>query len=242
MRLLCTLITWVSIALLGSSLSAQSTRHLSGATSKVHTVSAPYGTEYEIIVTLPSSYSEDSSYHALYYLDAYWLEEIVLGSYRITSEMNHVPSMILVGIRSVGDKAAWDTQRNKDFTPSPFKEKVGVSWNIGEVKLDSMSTGGADVFTEFLRETVIPLAENAYNASAENRTIIGHSFGGLYAYYLSQRHSSLYSNYIIISPSLWWNNSEPVAWQDDHLDEHDIYMTYGDAELGMMKRPIERAA
>ncbi len=40
--------------------------------------------------------------------------------------------------------------------------------------------------------------------SRMSRTILGHSFGGLFGAYAFANHNEVFGNYILLSPSLWY--------------------------------------
>ena len=54
---------------------------------------------------------------------------------------------------------------------------------------------------------LIPFIENKYPVT-NFRTLIGHSYGGLFTVYTLINHSHLFSNYIAIDPSLDWDNQK----------------------------------
>ena len=90
------------------------------------------GQLYNLIITLPPDYQPKKEYKILYYLDAWWLKDLVMGCYRIKSLAsktisNNLDELILVGISSVGDERAWNRQRNMDFTPSKFNSKFKLT-------------------------------------------------------------------------------------------------------------------
>ncbi|MFT5669036.1 MAG: hypothetical protein ACI9DK_003247, partial [Vicingaceae bacterium] len=52
-----------------------------GYTKESHKIYSQDKDEYILKITFPRNYSSDKEYKTLYYLDAYWLTEITLGSY-----------------------------------------------------------------------------------------------------------------------------------------------------------------
>lgn len=51
----------------------------------------------------------------------------------------------------------------------------------------------------------MPFIENQYRIDASRRTLGGHSFGGLFAKWVMFKKPELFKNYIISSPSLWFD-------------------------------------
>jgi predicted alpha/beta superfamily hydrolase len=60
-----------------------------------------------------------------------------------------------------------------------------------------------------------------------NRTIIGQSLGGLLATQVLFSKPALFNRYIIISPSLWWNNGSLLSKPIPALGKTDIYIGVG---------------
>jgi predicted alpha/beta superfamily hydrolase len=65
-------------------------------------------------------------------------------------------------------------------------------------------TGGADLFTRFLETDVFNYVASKYPVS-NYRTLVGHSFGGIFALNILAKHKNLFDNYIVIDPSTWYD-------------------------------------
>lgn len=100
---------------------------------------------------------------------------------------NYLPKMILIGISN-------RINRTRDLTTS-------------DIKNPNMETGGAEKFTEFLEKELIPLLEDKYPVTSY-RTLIGHSYAGLFTINTLINHSQLFANYIAIDPSLDWDDQK----------------------------------
>ncbi len=100
---------------------------------------------------------------------------------------NYLPKMILVGISN-------QTNRTRDLTTS-------------DIKNPNMETGGAEKFTEFIEKELIPYVEEKYPVT-NYRTLIGHSYAGLFTINMLINHPQLFANYIAIDPSLDWDNQK----------------------------------
>ena len=68
--------------------------------------------------------------------------------------------------------------------------------------LQAVTSGGADSFYQFVTQEVIPLVEADYPIDSANRTLMGHSWGGVFGLYSLFRDPLLYKNYLICSPDL----------------------------------------
>lgn len=148
----------------------------------------------DLNIYLPINYSKDSlkTYPVIYLLDGSKDEDFVhisgivqFGSF---SWINIIPESIVVGIGNV--------DRKRDFTyPSR-----------NELDQKEFSTSGKSLnFISFLEEELQPFINSEYRTT-EMKTIIGQSLGGLLATEILFKKPELFDNYIIVSPSLWWDN------------------------------------
>ena len=102
-----------------------------------------------------------------------------------------VPEMIVVGIGNAKN-------RTRDLTPTKVKEARDSSQWVKE-------SGGGERFTDFIAQELIPYINTTY-PTANNKTFVGHSFGGLLVVNTLIHRPELFNNYIALDPSLWWDN------------------------------------
>ncbi|MCO1334713.1 alpha/beta hydrolase-fold protein [Microbulbifer sp. OS29] len=167
-------------------------------------------------IYLPESYQRSSkrNYPVIYLLDGAISEDFVhiagvlqFGSF---SWVNMVPESILVGVVNV--------DRKRDFT---FPSTKSLD------KKEFPSSGGSSKFIEFLGRELQPLIESNYRVNGES-TLIGQSLGGLVATEILFKHSALFDNYIIISPSLWWSGELLMTDSaEECCDDKLIYIGVG---------------
>ncbi|MEM6799810.1 MAG: alpha/beta hydrolase-fold protein [Bacteroidota bacterium] len=201
------------------------------------------GQAYELVITLPATFTKERPYKVLYYIDAWWLSDLVKGSYRIHRLTKKMEEVILVGISLEGDEDDWNRQRNRDYTPSIYDiEKMKINMKGGNIDLNEETTGGAEQFIQFMKSVVFTEIESRYKTDPKARGILGHSFGGLFSYYCLSNHPELFKNYLLLSPSIWWNKSEFV--QDEELQkiqgDPNLFVIMGSAESNLLKRPIRK--
>ena len=91
-----------------------------GSRTKIHELVSEENSSYNLRITLPNNYDHNKTYKTLYYLDAWWLSEIVAGSYAILQLSDKVEPIILIGITLDGNLKDWNIQRTLDFTPSAY--------------------------------------------------------------------------------------------------------------------------
>ncbi len=185
-----------------------------------------------ILISLPKDYGNAKmKYPVLYILDGEFLFQQAIGAVNFLSECgyiynNPIPQMIIVGIVNV--------DRNRDYTPTHVPEQSG--------NLRYPTSGKADKFTEFLSSELIPHIESNYNTQPY-RILAGWSFGGLFAIHTFFENPNLFSAYLAISPSLWWDNDMYVSGTDSILTnskvlERKLTLTLGTLEGGDMGRSV----
>lgn len=153
---------------------------------------AANGTDYILYVHVPQA-CRIGGCRAAYVLDGLaWLPTFARVSDGLQSQQ-HIEPLILVGI---GYRDALNTSalRKHDFTPA-----FGRTPN---------QTGGADAFLDVLRDEIIPYAEAHLPIEPNHRTLIGHSYAGLFASYALTRAPTLFDRYLIMSPALWFDNGK----------------------------------
>jgi len=72
-----------------------------------------------------------------------------------------------------------------------------------------------------MEQELIPFVEEKYPVTSY-RTFVGHSFGGLTAVYALFSHPELFSNYVAIDPSMWWDDQLLVKETDVVLSGHTL--------------------
>ncbi len=143
-------------------------------------------------IYLPEGYSPDSAktYPVIYLLDGSANEDFihVTGLVQFLTMIEAMPKSIVVGIANV--------DRKRDFT---------YPTSIAADLKDFPTTGKSASFITFIEKELQPFMQQKYKTS-ESKTLIGQSLGGLLATEILLKKPALFTNYLIISPSLWWNN------------------------------------
>lgn len=157
-------------------------------------------------VQVPDSYDPSSStkYPVVYLVDG---ESLLTTAAVVQSYYSggFTPEMIIVGISNANN-------RIRDLTPTKITEFYGRPM--------TQESGGAANFIDFIRLELIPAIEKSYPVT-EFRTLIGHSHGGLFTIYCLLNAPDLFSNYISIDPSLYWDNQTLLKEAKGKLSKHD---------------------
>jgi uncharacterized protein len=161
------------------------------------------GANYQLFVALPSGYkTSKKTYPVVYMLDADYSFALVRNVVQHFVEREDMPPVVLVAIAYPGaaaDRTVYRMNRTRDYTPA-YAPDGGYGAEFQKV------SGGGPKFRAFIASELIPLVENRYRADREDRTIIGHSYGGLFATYVLLTQPALFKRYVIVSPSLWYSN------------------------------------
>lgn len=144
-------------------------------------------------IQLPENYNPNNSkkYPVAYILDG----SVHLNTVQTVQSYysgGYFPEMILIGISN-------RINRKRDLTPSQVNK-------FNTFELDE-NTGGAEKFTQFIENELIPYVDNKY-ATTSYRTLIGHSYGGLFTINTLINHPHLFQNYLAIDPSLDWDSQK----------------------------------
>jgi hypothetical protein len=162
---------------------------------------------YRITIAVPFGYSpaDSTRYSVVYVLDGdpnLPLTALIQWNMSYDGEL---PKMIIVGIgyqaeNFMGTRA----YRTLDYTPTHVEKSDSMMTANHHVK---MVSGGAGNFLLVMKNEIIPFVEHSYSTN-QDRTLSGHSFGGLFAAYVLFKEPLLFHRYLISSPSLYWGDEE----------------------------------
>lgn len=185
------------------------------------------GRQYQVFVHLPPSYGQnpDRRYPVLYVTDADYAFPIIrqLGR-RLNGEGPRVEEFILVGLSyALGDDPV--VSRTRDYTASRSDSTARVQ-NGG---------GGAGAYQNYLKTQVLPFIEDRFKADPARRILLGHSYGGLLGAQVLLSDPTLFSAYVLGSPSLWHGQdaifTTEAAYAEAHRDlPATVYMYIGQYE------------
>ncbi|MDC9723789.1 MAG: alpha/beta hydrolase-fold protein [Urechidicola sp.] len=167
-------------------------------------------------IYLPHGYFKDSlkEYPVIFLLDGSIDEDFIhiagvvqFGSF---SWINMLPESIVVGISNI--------DRKRDFT---------FHTNDKGYTKEFPTTGHSAPFIEFIEKELQPFIKSNYKTN-NIKTLIGQSLGGLLATEILFKKPDLFDNYIIVSPSLWWDNESLLDYTPaNYKTEKSIYVAVG---------------
>ncbi len=155
-------------------------------------------------VYLPENYQNSSEkYPVVYILDGEYYFSFTTEASVLLSQNRLAPNCILVGITT--------NNRERDFTPKA-DEDSGQSQDLN-------ASGGADNFLEYLEKELKPGIDKKYRTQGYN-VLIGHSTGGLLAFYSLYKKPNLFQAIVPIDASTWWNKGKIGSELIDFLNIH----------------------
>jgi uncharacterized protein len=180
------------------------------------------GENYLIQVGLPFGYSSShKSYPVLYVLDGDYAFGITKGITDLLMIGKEIKGIIVIGISYGKGVFAWSIKRTRDLTPSH-----------DTIFAKGQNTGGADNFLKFVQYELFPEVNRNYRTNPDSSAICGESLGGLLNSYILWKQPELFKGYIIISPSLIWNNKSVLKLESEYFINHKelnkaVYIAYG---------------
>jgi uncharacterized protein len=141
-------------------------------------------------VQLPASYAagDTQRYPLLLVLDAQQQFATAANTARFLAEQEEIPELIVVGLDS--------GKRVHDYTQTDWPQ----GWVGG---------GGAAKFKRFIADELLPALNRAYRIGDE-RLLLGHSASAQFALHLLATEPALFHGYLLMSPSLDWDQRLPV--------------------------------
>jgi uncharacterized protein len=197
-----------------------------GLVNELSLQSSINGAVYKIKVGLPSNFDRSNAkkYSSIYVLDGEEDFDFVANKCKQISSQYLTDNVLVISI-------GYGKDRSIDYTPT----KV------------SSQTGGAPEFLEFIEKQLIPRIEQDFAADTarNSRAILGHSYGGLFGTFALATNNRVFGNYIILSPSLWFDNEVSLLMEKQNRakikNSHQlVFLGIGEMEnAGRMQAPFE---
>jgi predicted alpha/beta superfamily hydrolase len=172
--------------------------------------------ERELIIYLPENAKDPNrkrdKYPVVYLLDGHYSFLPFVAMLKQYSELNDtkiLPEMIVVAIPNIDFNS-----RMMDFSPT----------SAG----NSKQFGGGNKFLEFMQSELFPYIEKKYSVS-DNRTIVGHSLGGVVVMNALTSKPEMFNNYLMIDGSLSFDNelflkNPDYTLKGNGLDDKNIFI------------------
>ncbi|MDF1655220.1 MAG: alpha/beta hydrolase-fold protein [Coxiellaceae bacterium] len=163
-----------------------------------HIHSQNTGEDYRLYIDIPADYYDNphKQYPLIILLDADYSFPITKLIAEHLSDRKRIQTPFIVGLAYDGP-LHYQLNRTRDYTPT-FVASGGYGPQYQKV------SGGGPKFALFIQHELFPYLQSTFHLSKQS-TLVGHSYGGLFASWLSLVKPELFSSYIIVSPSLWYD-------------------------------------
>lgn len=182
-------------------------------------------------IALPLNFDKAKKYPVLYVLDGSANEDFlhIVGLCQFFNLQFKMPDFIIVGIGNV--------DRKRDFT---------FYTNLEELQKNFPTTGHSEKFISFIETELQPFITSNY-LTEDTRYLIGQSLGGLLATEIVLKKPHLFTHYLIISPSLWWDKESLLKQAPKLLAAATklpayIYVSVGSEEDKIMRKEAKAIA
>lgn len=195
--------------------------------------------EFRIFVALSSPFGRDygdsnKTYPVLYVLDPYLFFGMTTETVRLLQLGQQLPVMIIVGIGYQTDTPI-DVAglRARDFTPTIDDSLLeGYLTYYGSKSFGSRK---AEEFLQFIRQELKPFIQLNYAADPDDASLLGDSFGGLFALYSLFHYPDTFNRYIIGSPSIPWDDKITIKYEASYAANYSglpakVFMSVGSLE------------
>ena len=186
--------------------------------------------DYEVNVYVPRSYqkSKDKKYPVVYLLDGGQNQDFkhIAGIADLASLNTYVfAEIILVGIQT----------KKRLYELTSINTDPRYARKEGEL-------GGSDDFRLFISSVVVPFIENSYRTN-DKRILMGESLAGLFVVETMLKTPELFSDYVSVSPSLWFDDRSLAKTSGQLLSQHKdktrrFYVAMAD-EGGTMQKGLD---
>lgn len=148
------------------------------------------GTDYRIYVAPPAAAEGPGPWPVVVFMDGDDQFAAGVAAYRELRARGAVPPLLLVGVGYGASYARPENRRGRDYTPAAHS--------------DEPTSGGADVFLQFLTTTLWPELVRRYPVDENVRGIAGHSLGSLLVLHALFKKQSFFTHHLASAPSIWW--------------------------------------
>ncbi|MBL8643908.1 MAG: alpha/beta hydrolase [Rhodospirillaceae bacterium] len=199
-----------------------------------HTLSSADGKrDFRVFIVAPDAPAPEAGYPVIYILDGNSILGTIADEVKRQLHTTYKVPAVVVAIGYPGEDPWNDQRRDFDLTPRvPDGDKLK-----GPGGEPMAPTGGADLFLEFIEQTVKPVVERDYKIDRSQQTLAGHSFGGLFTLHTFFTRPETFQNFVAMSPSIWFADNylltEEAAYRakfSEMPDKARLLITVGGCE------------
>lgn len=156
------------------------------------TMHSAEGREYRIMISLPEGeVPYTGGYPVIYLLDG---NAYFPAFHAAKRAQDRLRASIIVAIGYPSDTPLDFVRRAFDLSPPVPQER------------NEPPQGGQDLFLEFIEKRLMPKVSERFKVDQDQRSLVGHSFGGMFGVYALFTRPALFQHVVAVSPSLWWRD------------------------------------
>ena len=204
------------------------------------------GRHYRIQIALPFAEAPPAGFPVVYVLDG----DGYFGTWSFAARMRAVSGelehAVVVGIGYPESASSFEAMMGRRMS------ELVSSIDPAEAKRMSAAPGagkpyaGADDLLKILHEEVPVRVKTVVAIDQTRSTLFGHSLGGLFALHALFSHPEYFRTYLILSPSIWWNQRSVLASRAAFLERvargevaPRVYLTVGSLEQPDPAEPLK---
>lgn len=185
------------------------------------------GADHEIGVLTPRRAPPAEGFPALFLLDGQAALEVLTPDFLASLDPGTLPVIVSVGYDT--DRRFASHERARDYTPPDA---------AGALLADPRGRPGgqAPTFLDLLAREVVPRAQRLAPIDADDLTLWGHSYGGLFVLHAAGVPSAPFTRFVAASPSLWWDDARTFDRIVARMSAEDWPIRPLDLHQGEMER------
>lgn len=188
------------------------------------------GRDYRIMISLPEGdVPYTGGYPVIYLLDGNAYFPVFHAAKRAQTQFD---AAILVGIGYPGDAPLDFERRGFDLSPPAPEAR------------NTPPQGGQDMFLAFIEKRLMPKVAERFQVDPDQRSLVGHSFGGMFGLYTLFTRPDLFQHVVAVSPSLWWQDRFLLKHERDFTERAhagQIDLTHRSLSLVLAERDLAQS-
>ncbi|OCR22591.1 esterase [Pseudomonas syringae] len=194
------------------------------------TMHSAEGREYRIMISLPEGdVPYTGGYPVIYLLDGNAYFPAFHAAKRAQKRLR---GSILVAIGYPSDTPLDFVRRAFDLSPPAPPAR------------NDPPQGGQELFLDFIEKRLMPKVAEHFKVDQDQRSLVGHSFGGMFGVYTLFTRPTLFQHVVAVSPSLWWQDRyllEPERAFSKRAHAGQLNLTHSSLTLLMGERDMVQA-
>lgn len=180
------------------------------------------------------------TYPVVYVVDGNGLFPLVYANTRALQRASELVPLIVVGIGyETSNQYEIGALRTRHLTPTRDKAFEDQMNSSGLPLPFEVTTGHAPNLAAFIEKELKPFVNANFPVDTGNETFAGYSLGGLFGLYVLFNRPDLFDNYVLGSPSIWWDQNLSFTYEENYARNNDdlpksVFISSGTADMEMM--------